>query len=69
MGLIVESTVGLTLAVTAWDVGAITHPLPTLSEAIRAMAVDGRSVDIQAGGGQGGEADGCEPRDACRASG
>jgi dihydrolipoamide dehydrogenase len=47
-GLIVEPTLGMTLEVTAWEVGAATHPHPTLSEAVgeAAMAVDGRSINF-----------------------
>jgi dihydrolipoamide dehydrogenase len=38
----------MTLEVTAWEVGAATHPHPTLSEAVgeAAMAVDGRSINF-----------------------
>ncbi|HYM84713.1 MAG TPA: dihydrolipoyl dehydrogenase [Candidatus Dormibacteraeota bacterium] len=46
--LIAESSLGLTLEVTAWEVGAATHPHPTLSEIVgeAAMAVDGRSINF-----------------------
>ena len=47
-GLIVEPTLGVTLEVTAWEMGAAMHPHPTLSEAVgeAAMAVDGRSINF-----------------------
>ena len=46
--LIAEPTLGMTLEVTDWEVGASTHPHPTLSEVIgeAAMAVDGRSINF-----------------------
>jgi dihydrolipoamide dehydrogenase len=46
--LIVEPNLGMTFEVTAWEVGAATHPHPTLSEAVdeAAMAVDGRSINF-----------------------
>jgi dihydrolipoamide dehydrogenase len=46
--LIAESSLGFTLEAAAWEIGAATHPHPTLSEAIgeAAMAVDGRSINI-----------------------
>src|SRR4029077_12964545 len=42
--LIAETSLGLELDATPWEIGAATHPLPTLSEVIgeAAMAVDGR---------------------------
>jgi dihydrolipoamide dehydrogenase len=46
--LIAEASLGFTLDVAAWEIGAATHPHPTLSEALgeAAMAVDGRSINI-----------------------
>jgi dihydrolipoamide dehydrogenase len=46
--LIAESSLGLELEVTPWEIGAATHPHPTLSEVIgeAAMAVDGRSINF-----------------------
>jgi dihydrolipoyl dehydrogenase len=46
--LIAEASLGFTLEAAAWEIGAATHPHPTLSEAIgeAAMAVDGRSINI-----------------------
>jgi dihydrolipoamide dehydrogenase len=46
--LIAEPTLGMTLEVTAWEVGAATHPHPTLSEVVgeAAMAVDKRSINF-----------------------
>jgi dihydrolipoamide dehydrogenase len=46
--LIAESSLGFTLEAAAWEIGAATHPHPTLSEAVgeAAMAVDGRSINI-----------------------
>jgi dihydrolipoamide dehydrogenase len=46
--LIAEASLGFTLEVAAWEIGAATHPHPTLSEALgeAAMAVDGRSINI-----------------------
>ena len=46
--LIAEASLGLSLEVTPWEIGAATHAHPTLSEAIgeAAMAVDGRSINI-----------------------
>ncbi len=45
--LIAEAAVGMTLEVTAWEIGAATHPHPTLSEVIgeAAMAVAGRQIN------------------------
>ncbi len=46
--LIAESSLGMTLQATAWEIGAATHPHPTLSEVVgeAAMAVDGRSINF-----------------------
>jgi dihydrolipoamide dehydrogenase len=46
--LIAEASLGFTLEAAAWEIGAATHPHPTLSEAIgeAAMAVDGRSINF-----------------------
>jgi dihydrolipoamide dehydrogenase len=46
--LIAEASLALELDATPWEIGAATHPHPTLSEAIgeAAMAVDGRSINI-----------------------
>ncbi len=46
--LIAEASLAFTLDAAAWEIGAATHPHPTLSEAIgeAAMAVDGRSINI-----------------------
>jgi dihydrolipoamide dehydrogenase len=46
--LIAETSLGLELEATPWEVGAATHPHPTLSEVIgeAAMAVDGRSINF-----------------------
>jgi dihydrolipoamide dehydrogenase len=46
--LIAETSLGLTLEAAAWEIGAATHPHPTLSEVIgeAAMAVDGRSINF-----------------------
>jgi len=46
--LIAEASLAFTLEAAAWEIGAATHPHPTLSEAIgeAAMAVDGRSINI-----------------------
>ncbi len=46
--LIAEASLGLTLEVTPWEIGAATHAHPTLSEIIgeAAMAVDGRSINF-----------------------
>jgi dihydrolipoamide dehydrogenase len=46
--LIAEASLGLSLEVTPWEIGAATHPHPTLSEAIgeAAMALDKRGINI-----------------------
>ncbi len=46
--LIAEASLGFTLEVAPWEIGAATHPHPTLSEVIgeAAMAVDGRSINF-----------------------
>jgi dihydrolipoyl dehydrogenase len=46
--LIAEASLGLELEATPWEIGAATHPHPTLSEVIgeAAMAVDGRSINF-----------------------
>jgi dihydrolipoamide dehydrogenase len=46
--LIAEASLGMTLEVTPWEIGAATHAHPTLSEVIgeAAMAVDGRSINF-----------------------
>ena len=46
--LIAEASLGFTLEAAAWEIGAATHPHPTLSEVIgeAAMAVDGRSINF-----------------------
>jgi dihydrolipoamide dehydrogenase len=46
--LIAETSLGLTLEAAAWEIGAATHPHPTLSEIIgeAAMNVDGRSINF-----------------------
>ena len=46
--LIAEASLGMTLEVTPWEIGAATHAHPTLSEIIgeAAMAVDGRSINF-----------------------
>ncbi len=45
--LIAEVALGMTLEATAWEIGAATHPHPTLSEAVgeAAMAVAGRQIN------------------------
>ena len=45
--LIAEAALGMTLEATSWEIGAATHPHPTLSEAIgeAAMAVAGRQIN------------------------
>jgi dihydrolipoamide dehydrogenase len=45
--LIAEAALGMTLEVTAWEIGAATHPHPTLAEVIgeAAMAVAGRQIN------------------------
>ena len=46
--LIAEASLGISLEVTPWEIGAATHPHPTLSEVLgeAAMAVDGRSINF-----------------------
>ena len=46
--LIAEASLGFTLEVAAWEIGAATHPHPTLAEVLgeAAMAVDGRSINF-----------------------
>jgi dihydrolipoamide dehydrogenase len=46
--LIAEGSLALGLEATAWEIGATTHPHPTLSEILgeAAMAVDGRSINF-----------------------
>ena len=46
--LIAEASLGITLEVTPWEIGAATHAHPTLSEVLgeAAMAVDGRSINF-----------------------
>jgi dihydrolipoamide dehydrogenase len=46
--LIAEASLGFTLEATPWEIGAATHPHPTLSEVVgeAAMAVDGRSINF-----------------------
>ena len=46
--LIAEASLGFTLEAAAWEIGAATHPHPTLSEVLgeAAMAVDGRSINF-----------------------
>src|SRR5947207_3245918 len=46
--LIAETTLGFELDATPWEIGAATHPHPTLSEVVgeAAMAVDGRSINF-----------------------
>ena len=45
--LIAESALGMTLEATAWEIGAATHPHPTLSEVVgeAALAVSGRQIN------------------------
>ncbi len=45
--LIAEAALGMTLEATAWEVGAATHPHPTLAEVVgeAAMAVSGRQIN------------------------
>ncbi len=45
--LIAEVALGMTLEATAWEIGAATHPHPTLAEAIgeASMAVAGRQIN------------------------
>ncbi len=46
--LIAETSLGLELESTPWEIGAATHPHPTLSEIVgeAALAVDGRSINF-----------------------
>jgi dihydrolipoamide dehydrogenase len=46
--LIAEASLAFTFDAAAWEIGAATHPHPTLSEALgeAAMAVDGRGINI-----------------------
>ena len=46
--LIAEASLGISLEVTPWEIGAATHAHPTLSEVLgeAAMAVDGRSINF-----------------------
>ncbi|HXG26669.1 MAG TPA: dihydrolipoyl dehydrogenase [Candidatus Binatia bacterium] len=46
--LIAEATTALFLDATPWEIGAATHPHPTLAEIVgeAAMAVDGRSINF-----------------------
>jgi dihydrolipoamide dehydrogenase len=46
--LIAEASVSFELDATPWEIGAATHPHPTLSEVLgeAAMAVDGRSINF-----------------------
>jgi dihydrolipoamide dehydrogenase len=46
--LVAEASIGFTLEAAPWEIGASTHPHPTLSEVIgeAAMAVDGRSINF-----------------------
>jgi len=46
--LIAEASVALELEATPWEIGAATHPHPTLSEVMgeAALAVDGRSINF-----------------------
>jgi dihydrolipoamide dehydrogenase len=45
--LIAESALGMTLEATAWEIGAATHPHPTLAEVVgeAALAVAGRQIN------------------------
>jgi len=45
--LIAEAALGMTLEATAWEIGAATHPHPTLAEIMgeAAMAVAGRQIN------------------------
>jgi dihydrolipoamide dehydrogenase len=45
--LIAEATLAMTLEATAWEIGATTHPHPTLSEGLgeAALAVSGRQIN------------------------
>jgi dihydrolipoamide dehydrogenase len=46
--LVAEASLAFELDATPWEIGAATHPHPTLSEVIgeAAMAVDGRSINF-----------------------
>ena len=46
--LIAEASLGFELDATPWEIGAATHPHPTLSEVLgeAALAVDGRSINF-----------------------
>jgi dihydrolipoamide dehydrogenase len=46
--LIAEATLAFSLEATPWEIGAATHPHPTLTEVIgeAALAVDGRSINF-----------------------
>ncbi len=46
--LVAEASLAFTLEATPWEIGAATHPHPTLSEVLgeAAMAVDGRSINF-----------------------
>jgi dihydrolipoamide dehydrogenase len=46
--LIAESSTGMLLEATAWEIGSAVHPHPTLSETMgeAAMAVDGMSINF-----------------------
>ena len=46
--LIAEASLGFELEATPWEIGAATHPHPTLSEILgeAALAVDGRSINF-----------------------
>jgi dihydrolipoamide dehydrogenase len=46
--LIAEASLGFELEATPWEIGAATHPHPTLSEVVgeAALAVDGRSINF-----------------------
>jgi len=46
--LVSEASLAFELDATAWEIGAATHPHPTLSESLgeAAMAVDGRSINF-----------------------
>lgn len=45
--LIAEAALGMTLEATAWEIGAATHPHPTLAEVVgeASMAVSGRQIN------------------------
>ena len=46
--LIAEASLAFEIDATPWEIGAATHPHPTLAEVIgeAAMAVDGRSINF-----------------------